>query len=228
MERHGEYFEATKGSHFVLTEKGVTECASYRCYMVGDILDYGYSNEYWAHHSDLEKGYVIEVDDPSWVTLPGYRAVYNLHKDGKDYVLDAGNPRIFHDKEMAEYAAKSFNEQPWRGDERAYVIDATYEGKKPKPCRIVNGERIFNEDYWSYDRPIGSLVEEKIAMDLANCVPPTTFRSGFIQCGEPADHKKEGPTYATFIKVGDGIWEWRGDCLKGETEESGTPIPYVV
>ena len=227
MERHGEYFTATKGRHFVLTLKGVTEVASYRCYQVGDTLDYGFADEYTAHHSDVENGYVIEVDDPSWVTLPGYRAVYNIVRAGETYVLDV-NRRIFHDKEMAELTAKEFNEQPWRDDERAYVIDAIYEGKAPKPCRTTpKGERILNMDYWTYARPVGTLVEEEIAMDAANCVPPKTFMSGFIQCGEPADHVKEGARYATFIKVGDKIWEWRGDCLAGHKEVSGTPIPYI-
>lgn len=227
MERHGDYFKATKGRHFVLTEKGVTEVASYRCYKAGDFLDYGYANEYWAHHSDVENGYVIEVDDPSWVTLPGYRAVYDLDKGDCVYTFDVGNHRVFHDREMAELAAKAFNEQPWRKDEHAYVIDDVYEGKAPKPCREFNGERVLNDDYWTYDRPVGTLVEEKIAMDCANCVPPKTFERGFIQCGEPYSSMQEGMTYATFVKVGDNIWEWRGNCLKGHKEESGTPIPYI-
>lgn len=225
MEKHGEYYKATKGRHFVLTEKGVTEVASYKWYKAGDILEYGLSDEYLAHHIDLENGYVIEVEDPSWVTLPGYQAVFN---NGDD-ILPAGSPRIFHDREMAECAANDYNTQPWRSpnDNKAYVISAIYEGKAPRPCREVDGKRILNADYWTYERPVGSLVEEKIVMDLADCVPPTTFSNWLIQSGEPHDHKEEGPTFATFLKVGKDIWEWRGYCFKGKTEESGTPIPYV-
>ncbi len=228
MKKYGNYYEAAKGRHFILTEKGVTECASYRHLKAGDICEYGYADEYHAFHHDVENEYVIEVDDPSWVKIPGYRAVYDVHRNGETFVIDTGNPRIFHDREMAEYAAKEFNKRPWNKDTKAYVIDATYEGKAPKPCRELNGKRIFNDDYWSYDRPVGSLVEEKIAMDLANCVPPTTFSYGFIQCGEEHHSMLEGPTYATFVKVADGIWEWRGNCLKGKTHESGTPIPYIA
>ncbi|MCR5453173.1 MAG: hypothetical protein K6F00_11155 [Lachnospiraceae bacterium] len=229
MERHGEYFYATKGRHFVLSEKGATEHATYRQYKAGEPIESGYGDDYHAHVYDVENGYVIEVDDPSWVTLPGYRAVYDVYKNGEKYVLNAGNPIIYHDKEMAEYAVEEYNNHPWNinANRKAYVIDAVYEGKAPKPCREVNGKRIFNKDYWAYNRPIGSLVEEDIAMDLANCVPPTTFRSDFIQCGEPYGSKVEGTTYATFVKVGNGIWEWRGNCLRGQREENGTLISYV-
>lgn len=227
MEKYSNYYKATKGKHFVLTEKGVTEVASYSHYKVGESLDYGYSDEYCAYHRDVEMGYVIEVDDPTWVTLPGYKAVYDIHKGGETYTICVGNPFIYHDKEMAELAVKDFDKQPWRGKEKGYVIEAVYEGKMPKPCREHNGKRVFNMDYWSYNRPIGSLVEEEIAMNAANCVPPRNFRSGYIQCGEPYGSMKEGFTYATFVKVVDGIWEWRGNCLAGEKEENGTPIPYV-
>ena len=198
----------------------MTECASYRHYKVGDVSSgFGYDDEYHAFYRDVENGYVIEVEDPSWVTLPGYRAVYDIHKNGETYVFDTCNPIIYHDKEMAECAVEEFNNRPWHSGIKAYIIDATYEGKAPKPCREVNGKRIFNDDYWSYNRPTGSLVEEKIAMDLADCVPPKTFTRDFIQCGEPNSSTPEGMTYATFVKVADGIWEWRGNCLKGKRKE---------
>lgn len=227
MEKYREYYKATKGKHFVLTEKGVTEVASYRHYKVGEPLDYGYSGEYCVSHRDVEEGYVIEENDPTWVTLPGYRAVYDIHKDGKTYTFDVGNHQIYHDKEMAELAVKEFDKRPWMEGRKGYVIDAVYEGKMPKKCREYNGKRVLNMDYWSYDRPIGSLVEEDIVMEAANCVPPRNFSNGYIQCGEPHSTKKEGNTYATFVRVNDNIWEWKGNCLAGKEEESGTAIPYV-
>lgn len=221
MQRCGEYgYKADKGFHFVATEIAKA-WASYRNCTVGEPLD---DDDGFACRSLVEKGAVREVRDPDWVTLPGYKVVY--YYNGNQ--LCCGNPEVFHNKEMAEAVMCKYQSYPWF-DHKPYIVDAVYEGKRPKECRKVDGHVIYNMDYWTYDREPGCYVEEEIAMECANCVPPRTFKSGMIQCGEPADSKAEGYTYATFIKVADGIWQWCGNCLAGETDPNkGTKILYVV
>lgn len=227
MKTYGQnMYKADNGKHFVLTAKGKTEVASYRNRTVGEPINFGYSDEYCAYIRDVDNGYVEEVDDPEWVILPGYKVVY----DHKGYQICAGNPIVFHDLEMAERMRDNFNARSWRLNEpKAYVINATYEGKRPKPCHEYNGQIVYNDDYWFGDvgRP-GDLVEEEIAEWIANCVPPKSYSANYIQCGEPSSTKVEGNTYATFVKVAEGIWKYCGNCLKGEREENGTDIPYVA
>lgn len=170
----------------------------------------------------VEQGAVKEVPDLEWVTLPGYRAMRSY----KRMELTVGNGVIYPDREMAEAEVEHYMSQPW-SQEKAYVVETVYEGKRPKPCREYEGKRVFNRDYWSYNRPIGSLVERQIAEDAGNCVPPRTWTRNMIQCGSPAGSKVEGTTYATFVRVTEDIWKWCGNCFAGESEPRGTEIPYV-
>ena len=231
MKPSGDYeYKADKGKHFVLTEKG-KEWASYRDYEVGKPIDIF---DTYGSKSMVDQGALIEVDDPDFVVMPGYRAVYDVHGDGK-HIFDTCNHIVYPDREMAECAAKEFNNRPWRiNEQKAYVIDAVYEGKRPKQCREYNGKPVYNSDYWSFNRPIGSLVEENIGWDMINCVPPKCMRSNCMQCGEPASEKiddktnKVRLTYATFKKITDGIYEWCGDCFYGENIERGKEVPYTA
>lgn len=225
MERRGDYgFKASEGMHFVLTKKG-KEWASYRDCEVGQPIDA--EDDRWADRVLIEDGVLEEVPDPDWVEMPGFRAVYDCKGDGK-YIFDTGNAHVFHDREMAELAAQEFNERSWHEPwQKAYVIDATYKGKRPKPCREYKGKPVYNMDYWTFDRPAGCYVEPEIANYTANVVPSRSFSRNYIQCGEPYDAVTEGLTYATFVRVADDVWEWKGNCLAGKTEPSGTPIPIV-
>ena len=231
MKPSGDYeYKADKGKHFVLTEKG-KEWASYRDYEVGKPID---EDDTYASKSMVDQGALIEVDDPDFVIKHGYRAVYDVKGDGK-YIFDTCNPIVYPDREMAECAAKEFNNRPWRVNEpnKAYVIDAIYEGKRPKQCREYNGKTVYNSDYWSFNRPIGSLVEENIVWDMINCVPPKCMRSDCMQCGEPAGTRQDETTgkwkntYSTFKKVAEGIYEYCGDCFKGENVQHGNEPVYV-
>lgn len=229
MQRCRDYgYKADEGNIFVLTELGKAECASWRHKEVGKPVD---EDERYSPSWGVEKGYVEEVPDPEWVEMPGYKAVYDVHGDGK-YIFCCRNPHVYHDKEMAELEVKDFLSDPYNRDKKAWVEDAIYKGKRPKPCREFYGHIVYNMDYWTYDRKPGCLVEEEIAMAAADCVPPRTFGCGIIQCGEPYSHKidengKAKPTYATFVKEAEGIWKWCGNCFAGEDEPRGTEAPYV-
>lgn len=206
------WYSADEGKIFVLTALGKENCASYHNKEVGKpVSEYDTEAVGWA----VDKGYVIEVEDPDWVELPGYQVVY----DHNGHQLCAGNPTVFHDREMAEKYCETWNtEYSWH---TYYIIDTIYKGKRPIPCREYQGKRVHNWSYWDYDAArVGDLVEEKIAMDLADAVMPRIFSKGIIQTSEPSDSTPEGNTYATFTWYAEGIWKWCGDCLAGKT------VPY--
>lgn len=231
MEKRGDYgYRADKGKHFVLTEKGKT-WASYRDCEVGQPID---EDDTYASAPMVEEGVLIEVDDPDYITCKGYKAVYNHN----GYELNAGNGNaIFHSREMAERQAEAFNNRPWRldSDEKAYVVETIYEGKRPKPCREYNGKIVYNEDWWFGDiGRIGDLVEWKIADYAGQCVPPASYGNNFIQCGEPYSSRlddntgKYRSTYSTFKRIAEDVWMYCGNCFRGEDVERGAEPVYVA
>ena len=229
MKRYGDnMYKADKGKHFVLTEYGQEVVKSYSWMTVGEPIDFGYADEYHAYCDDVDNGYLVEVEDPNWVTLPGFRVMYDITKDGKTYQLPAGNGyEIFFDKTMAERRVREFNSRPWNRDTKAYIIDAVYEGKAPRTCRTYNGKTVYNSDWWFGDiGEVGDYVDQEIADWFLDCVPPKTFTHNMIQCGEPDSSAKEGTLYGTLVRVADDVWEYKGTCLAGTTNH-GTPIPYV-
>ena len=213
MVKHSNYFEAEKGKHFVLTERG-KEWASYKNYNVGEPIE---EDDRWILAILVEKGVVIEVDDPDWVTLPGFQVVYDYN--GRQ--ISCGNSYIFPDRETAERYKKHHEElhKRWGDDKEPYIIDAIYEGKKLKENKIYNGKTLFVKGNWFGDMGrIGDLVEDEVAQDIANYVPPAYYSSSFIQCGEPISHTEKGATYMTFVRIDKDVWEYKGNCLRGKTE----------
>lgn len=224
MQKRDLEYRADKGKHFVLTEFGKANSKTYSGYEVGKPVD---SEETWCPAWAIDEGYLEEVDDPDWVTMTGYRAVYDVHEDGK-YIFDCGNHYVFPDKEMAEYVAKEFNNRPYRNRKsKAYVVEDVYEGKRPKENTEYEGKTVFSIDYWCYDRPIGSLVQEEVVDDLINSVPPKSMRRNCMQGGECADTVQEGNRYPTFKQVAENVYEWCGNCLRGQNVSTGTELQYV-
>lgn len=221
--RRDGWYNADKGKHFVLTEKGKAECASYSYKTVGEPVDeYDYEAVGWA----VEKGYVIEVDIPNWIVKVGYKVVYNYNGN----VLCVGNSIVFPELEIAEKYMENYKKYPWFTHD-LYIEKAVYEGKALKGCREYNGKFVYNED-WYYGTDalqIGDLVEEEIVDDLMNCLPPACMRSDCSQLGEPHNHKiddegKTRATYVTFKRIAEGIWEYCGDCFRGENVQRGTEV----
>lgn len=216
-------YVADEGKHFVLTEKGHNTSANFSQYEIGSVY------EDWEHYipfSMIDDGIFEEVNDPDWIEMPGYKVVH----DYKGTQLYCGNPIVFHDKEMAERYKKLYEKlyKKWLSDEVPYIAEEIYKGKRPVPNKEYQGKTVFVMENWCCDvGRIGDLVEHKIAMEIANCVPPRNFSTGYIQCGEPSDHCKEGILYATFVRVDDDVWEYKGECLAGHTEQDWTPIPIV-
>lgn len=227
MTRYDKEYKADKGKIFVITEKGKAKCKSMAHYEVGEPWDdFGKWTPCWT----VDDGYIVEVDDPNFTTTQGYKAVYNHN----GYELSCGNPMVYFDKEIAEKIARAWEKRPWNKGEKAYVVETTYEGKVPQPCREYNGKRVYNRDWWFYDAAqIGDLVEEEVVDDAMNALPPACMRSDCMQMGEPSDSRidengKGRSTYETFKRIAEGIYEYCGDCFKGENVQRGTNIPYVA
>lgn len=221
------WYQADKGKHFVLTEKGKKEVASYRHKTVGEpVSEYDTEAVGWS----VDDGYEIEVNIPDWITKTGYEVVY----DHGDYTLHAGNSIIFPEIELAEKYMKHYQSLPWM-NESLYIRETVYEGRKLKECREYRGRKVYNKD-WYYGTDaleIGDLVENEVVDDLMDCLPPICMRSDCSQVGEASSSRidengKYRSTYCTFKQIDSGIWEYCGDCFKGENAQHGTEIKIIV
>lgn len=94
------------------------------------------------------------------------------------------------------------------------------------------GREVFTEDTFKYNEArVGDLVDADVVMEAMECLPPACMTLGCAQLGEPYSHReepdtgKQRATYVTFrcLQGGwnKGVWEYRGHCFKGETEERG-------
>lgn len=94
--------------------------------------------------------------------------------------------------------------------------------------------RIYTEDDFRIsEAKVGDLVEEQVVDNFMDMLPPACMRSDCSQVGEPYSHRidektgKSRPTFATFRRVEKGVWEYRGNCFRGENTERGEAFPYV-
>lgn len=76
---------------------------------------------------------------------------------------------------------------------------------------------------WDEYCKFGYLVDQEVADYFLNILPPQTMKRGYFQVGEshsyarnPKTGKPSG-TYATFVRYGRGIWQYRGNCWTGFT-----------
>lgn len=223
---NGNWYIADEGKHFVLTQKGKVECASYRNKETGKpVSEYDTEEPYWS----VEKGYVEEVPIPDWVETVGYEVVYNY----KNSTLCCGNPIIFPEREIAEKYKRNWSKKPWF-NETPYIKESVYKGRKLKPCNIHNGKPVYNMSwYYGIDAlEIGDYVESEIVEELLDAVPPVCMKDTCSQIGEPANHKiddkgKVRPTYETFKRISKDVWEYCGDCFAGENIRKGKEISCV-
>ena len=85
--------------------------------------------------------------------------------------------------------------------------------------------KIISADDFLYEtaKP-GDLVDQEVVDNAINALPPATLTGTLVQMGEPFSHcidhtGRWRATYATFQKVCQGVWEFRGYCFGGKTEE---------
>lgn len=151
-----------------------------------------------------------------------YKVVY----DRKGYTIEAGQNGWIPDKEVAEKILKKKQGQSLYRDNKLYLEERDAKSV-PAACQKYNGKRVYNEDLMYFDAlEIGDLVEEVIIENGRNTLPPACDRSDCMQFGEAYstridDDGKWKTTYLTFKKVTDGIWEFCGDCFRGENTQTG-------
>lgn len=103
---------------------------------------------------------------------------------------------------------------------------------------IYNGKEVFTRDNFSYETvKIGDYVEEAIVEDAINILPPACMAFECTQIGEPYSHRQDPDTgkwratYSTFKVIGGvyptRIWEYCGNCFRGENVERGVDPVYV-
>ena len=69
--------------------------------------------------------------------------------------------------------------------------------------------------------------------DFMDMLPPACMRSDCMQIGEPVSHRvdeangKGKATYSTFKKITEDIYEYCGDCFKGENVQRGKEMQYA-
>ena len=224
--RNDGWYKADKGKYFVLTEKGKHKCANYKNKTVGDPIDC-FKDEavYW----DVEKGYVEEVDIPGWTTLKGYKVVY--YHNG--YTMSAGNPQTFPTRKAAEIYKKHYESYPWFNHE-LFIEETEYEGVPLSESRIYKGKEVIDQEhYFGLDCcEIGDYFTEEMVNEFMDTLPPACMRSDCSQIGEPitARFNANGEllnTYSTFKKIDTDIWEYCGDCFKGENVKRGEKVSYL-
>ena len=217
MRLHGRWYYADKGKHFVLTEKGKANVASYKNKTVGEPVS-DYSTE--AVDYDVKHEYLVEVDIPNWIVKTGYEVVYDTNAGATLY---AGNKIIFPDRFFAERYKKHYEAYPWN-DHELYIRESVFEGTLTE-CRTHDGKTVYNKDWYfgTACLEIGDYIEGDIVSYLINCVPAACTRSSCMQCGEAADTKADGDgvyrnTYATFKRVTKDIYEYCGNCFRGSNK----------
>ena len=213
MLKYGNGYKADKGKQFVLRtvpKKG--EHTRLSVYEEGHIF-----KEYVPCHY-VDDGFVVEEDIPGWTGLKGYQVVY--YQGNKK--IPVGSAQIFPIYKAAASYKKYYESCPWF-DNALFIEDVIYEGVPLSKSKVYNGKEVIdNEHYFGLDAcEVGDYFTEDMVDGFMNVLPPACMRSDCSQIGEPVSDKmdKDGkykPTYTTFKKVDKGIWEYCGDCFKGE------------
>ena len=158
-----------------------------------------------------------------------YKVVY----DHNGYQIEAGQNRWIADKGIAEKILANFRKRPLYKDCNLYSIEQDTE-RVLEPCDTYNGKEVLNPDHFYVDAlSVGDYVDEEIVDDFINALPPACMRRSCAQLGEPYSTRvdKEGRhrnTYLTFKEVATGVYEYCGDCFRGENKITGTVPDYLM
>ena len=119
-------------------------------------------------------------------------------------------------------------------NDKLIIEEVDYEGVPLSEYKIYNGKEVIDkEHYFGLDAcEIGSYFTEDMVNDFMDMLPPACWRSDCAQIGEPSSHRIDEngngkATYSTFKRIAEGIWEYCGDCFRGENVKRGTELPYV-
>lgn len=98
-------------------------------------------------------------------------------------------------------------------------------------------KQIFTKDTFDYSKvQIGDYVDAEVVMNAMDLLPPAYMSLSCAQVGEPYSHREDPntgkfrATFSTFkcVEGGwtEGIWEYCGNCFRGETTERGKDPIY--
>ena len=102
---------------------------------------------------------------------------------------------------------------------------------------MYNGKKVFGiGEFRCNTAKIGDYVTQEVVDWFMDCLPPACMRSDCSQLGEPYSHRQDPDngqwkaTYTTFKKIAgewpNGIWEYCGNCFRGENVERGEDPGY--
>lgn len=102
---------------------------------------------------------------------------------------------------------------------------------------MFNGKPVTPKEKFDYSAAkVGDLVESEFVMDAMDLLPPACMRLSCAQVGEPYSHREDPDTgiwratYSTFKCLDGGwdkgVWEYCGNCFRGETTERGKDPVY--
>ena len=92
-----------------------------------------------------------------------------------------------------------------------------------KEIKTIEGWRDSGCNSWDEYCKFGDLVDQEVADYFLNILPPQTMKREYFQVGEPHSYArnpktgKPSDTYATFVRYGKEIWQYRGNCWTGFT-----------
>lgn len=162
-------------------------------------------------------------------TLTGYQVVYYI----RGCRLTAGNSIIFPVRKAAEIYKRHYESYAWFHHE-LFIEEIEYEGVPLSPPRYYNGKEVVDEEhYFGLDAcEIGGYFVEEMIDNFMNLLPPACMRSDCSQIGEPTSHRIDEngnvrATYPTFKKIDTDIWEYCGDCFRGENVRAEKELPCV-
>lgn len=90
--------------------------------------------------------------------------------------------------------------------------------------KTLKGWEESGKNWDDFCKP-GELVDEDVYWYFLNILPPRNMGAGYLQVGEPYDSRlnpktgKYMATYSTFVKVGDKVWKYCGNCFPGESAD---------
>lgn len=131
-------------------------------------------------------------------------------------------------KALAKLRTKSL----WR-NEKLFLEERAREGAELPPCTMYRGKPVYSPEWYFSDAlEPGDYVAEDVVDSLMNAMPPACMRGDCSQLGEPYSFRidEDGNTrntYWTFKRIAECVWEFCGDCFRGENVQRGETPAYI-
>lgn len=157
---------------------------------------------------------------------------FRIMYTNRGYSVPAIQP-WFPTRELAMKALRKLQRRPSWQNEKLFLTERTEADRNLIPCQVHCGKPVYSSDYYfSEALDPGDCVTEDVINNIVNALPPAYMRSDCVQSGEPYscridDADRTRNTYQTFKRVADGIWEFCGDCFRGENVQHGETPAYL-